>query len=65
MYLILYFQSLLFQDKGHESDIKRKLKMNVVCEKSKKTSKSISAHPGLRYYINDNSVRSKNACLFN
>ena len=36
---------------GHKADIKRNLKMNVVCEEKKyeKTSKSISIHPVLGY----------------
>ena len=50
MYLIfIKFSELTSQDEGHETDIKINLKMNVVCEESKKTSKSISTHPRLRY----------------
>ena len=50
MYFILYnFQRLPSQHMGHETDIKRNLKWMWLVKKSKKTSKSISTHPVLRY----------------
>ena len=70
MYLILYnFQDFLLKiPMSHETDIKINLKMNAVCEKkTKKTSKSISTHPGLRYWrtrLDKKTTLVPNASLF-